>query len=159
MMKYLLFCSLFFSLSFQAQSPYDVQHYQLGVRIVKGSSKVFIDESVTIQLSEPMARLELDLAGPLANGSGMKVISVTAPNQKLTWQQTLTSLQIDLPPTFKMARSPWVLNWKENQQMASLSALINLATPPSLPTTGPTVRIFGMPVTTTPQTKPPMLFL
>jgi aminopeptidase N len=97
MMKYLLFCSLFFSLSFQAQSPYDVQHYQLGVRIVKGSSKVFIDESVTIQLSEPMARLELDLAGPLANGSGMKVISVTAPNQKLTWQQTLTSLQIDLP--------------------------------------------------------------
>jgi aminopeptidase N len=97
MMIYLLFCSLFFSLSFHAQSPYDVQHYQLGVRILEGSQIVFIDESITIQLNEPMPQLVLDLAGPLANGSGMKVISVTAPNQKLTWQQTLTSLQIDLP--------------------------------------------------------------
>ena len=97
MLKYLLFCSLLFSLRFQAQSPYDVQHYQLGIRIVKGSPKVFIDESIALQLLEPMARLELDLAGPLANGSGMKVLAVTAPNQKLTFQQTLTSLQIDLP--------------------------------------------------------------
>ena len=79
------------------QSNIDVQHYSLNVVLSKDSKTISLNESIDIQLAQQTSSLSLDLMGLQKDKVGMKVISVSAPYQNLSWRQTTEHLHIDLP--------------------------------------------------------------
>lgn len=79
------------------QSNIDVQHYLLNVVLFKDSKKINLNESIDIHLAQTTSSLSLDLMGPQKDKGGMKVISVSAPYQNLSWRQTAEQVHIDLP--------------------------------------------------------------
>jgi len=97
-MKLLRFVFFYFgSVVCFCQSSIDVQHYLLNVILTKDSKIISLNESIDIHLEKQTSSLSLDLIGPQKNKVGMRVISVSAPYQKLSWQQTAEQLHVDLP--------------------------------------------------------------